>query len=507
MTVGAGTASSTQSLADRVARGAAWIVGGRLLIRSLGLINTLILARLLVPEDFGLVAIGVTVMQLLQNVSDIGVSRTVVKFRDATREQYDTLFTLSLIRGLAVTSLMLLAAVLADNFYNDPRVTFVFLGVSVVPLFHALANPRFFEFERNLDFSKQFWVGAADKLIGVAVSIFIAVVFRTYWAIILGLVVGTFAQILMSWVLRPYRPRLTFHSIRDVGGFTGWLAGISFVAALNNKLDILFLGKFVSPADLGAFFVGGSVASLPSDEVAQPIARAAYPGFSELQDDPVAMRNAYLRAAEALAFIAMPISFGVAFTASDLVALMLGEGWERAALMLQYFAPAAGLAVVVYATNAYAFAMGRARLVFYREIAVFLIRMPLFIAAAYFYGLVGAAVACGAGRLLIMALNADLYARLSGGAFYEPFWRARRPIAGVAVMAGYFLFFRGAMMLDELPVVVRLAADALAGSALYFLTVFTLWRAEGAAAGFEKLILKKVDAFYSSTSDNRVRSS
>ena len=135
---------------------------------------------------------------------------------------------------------MLLAAVLADNFYNDPRVTFVFLGVSVVPLFHALANPRFFEFERNLDFSKQFWVGAADKLIGVAVSILHRGGFSHILGDYSGLVVGTFAQILMSWVLRPYRPRLTFHSIRDVGGFTGWLAGISFVAALNNKLDILF---------------------------------------------------------------------------------------------------------------------------------------------------------------------------------------------------------------------------------------------------------------------------
>ena len=497
MTAETNTSSQTPTLTDRVARGAAWIIGGRLLVRSLGLINTLILARLLVPEDFGLVAIGVTVMQLLQNITDIGVSRTVVKFQKATRAQYDTLFTISLIRGVAVTAVMLLAAVLADNFYNDPRATFIFFGLSVVPLLHALANPRFFEFERNLDFSKHFWVGATDKLIGVAVSIVIAVVFRTYWAIILGLVAGTLVQSMMSWALRPYRPRLTFASIREVGGFTGWLAGISFVAALNNKLDVLFLGKFISPADLGAFFVGGSIASLPSDEIAVPIARAAYPGFSELQGNPAAMRSAYLRAAEGLAFVAMPAAFGVAFTAHDLVALLLGEGWEKAVLMLQYFAPAAGLAVVFYATNAYAFAMGKARAVFVREVAVFFIRMPIFVAAAYYFGLMGAALACGFGRLLIVILNAGLYARLSGGAPYEPLWRSRRPLAGVAAMSVYFLLFRDAAALDDWPLVARFAMDAIVGASLYFLTVFALWRFAGAPNGFEKLVLSKAGALLS----------
>ncbi len=499
MSIGAGeidvAAPEKPSLTGRVMRGAAWMIGGRVVVRALGLINTLILARLLVPEDFGLVAIGVTVMQLLQNITDIGVSRTVVKFRHAGCEQYDTLFTISLIRGLVVTAVMLFAALLADNFYNDPRATVVFFGISVVPLLHALMNPRFFEFERELDFSKQFWLEAADKLLGVAVSIAIALVFRTYWAIILGLVAGTFAQMVMSWVLRPYRPRLSFAAAREIGGFAGWLAGLSFVAALNNKLDVLFLGKFVSPADVGAFFVGGSIASLPSGEIAIPMARAVYPGLSELQGDAGAMRRAYLRSAEALAFIAMPASFGVAFIAPDLVALLLGAGWERAALMLQYFSPAAGLAVIFYATNAYALAMGRARLIFLREVLVFFIRMPIFVAAAYFYGLLGAAIACAVGLLVIASLNAGLYARLSGGSPFEPLWRARRSLAGVAVMGLYFIVLRDHVAtIDDWLLAARLMVDAIAGAGLYFITVLTLWRIEGAPDAIESVAINQVNA-------------
>lgn len=483
------------SLAGRVIRGAVWIIGGRVFVRALGLINTLVLARLLVPEDFGLVAIGVTVMQLLQNITDIGVSRTVVKFRDAGRAQYDTLFTISLIRGAAVSSIMLAAAFLADNFYADPRVTVIFFGIAIVPLFHALMNPRFFEFERELDFTKQFLLEAADKLIGVAVSITIAIIFRTYWAIILGLVSGAFAQMIMSWLMRPYRPRLSFSAVREIGGFAGWLAGLSFVAALNNKLDVLFLGKFVGPADVGAFFVGGSIASLPSGEIAIPMARAIYPGLSELQGDANAMRNAYLRAAEALALIAMPASFGVAFIAHDLVALLLGPGWERAALMLQYFSPAAGLGIIFYATNAYALALGRARLLFLREVLVFFIRMPIFIIAAYLYGLVGAAIACAIGLLVIAAFNAGLYARLSGGSALEPLWRARRSLVGVAAMAVYFLLLRGQLgAMADLPLAGRLFADAIVGGGLYCATVCSLWRLEGAPKSIERLVINQANA-------------
>lgn len=487
-------APGTRSLSDRVMRGAVWIIGGRFFVRALGLINTLVLARLLVPEDFGLVAIGVTVMQLLQNITDIGVSRTVIKFRDAGRAQYDTLFTISLIRGVAVSAVMLIAAMFAENFYSDPRVAIIFFAIAGVPLFHALMNPRFFEFERELDFSKQFLLEAVDKLLGVAVSITIAVVFRTYWAIILGLVTGAFAQTVMSWMLRPYRPRLSFASIGEIGGFSGWLVGLSFVAALNNKLDVLFLGKFVSPADVGAFFVGGSVASLPSGEVAIPMAQAIYPGLSELQGDNAAMRSAYLRAAEALALIAAPASFGVAFVAHDLVALLLGPGWERAALMLQYFSPAAGLGVVYYATNAYALAMGRARLLFWREVLVFIIRMPIFIVAAFLYGLVGAAIACAIGLLVIAALNAGLYVRLSGGAPFEPLWRARRALAGVAAMAAYFVFLRGHVQgLDSLPLAARLCADAIVGAGVYGAAVWGLWRAEGAPESIERLVINQAN--------------
>jgi O-antigen/teichoic acid export membrane protein len=193
----------------------------------------------------------------------------------------------------------------------------------------------------------------------------------------------------------------------------------------------------------------------------------------------------------------MPASFGVAFVAQDLVALLLGDQWSRATVMLEYLAPAAGIMVILSATNAYAMAQGRARLIFARETAVFLIRTPLFITATVFYGLFGAALAAAASLLLISALNAGLYARLSERSALEPFWRARRSFLGVAAMAGYFFLLRDNLaIIDMLPLALRLGADVLAGIGLYLGALLVTWRVEGAPPGIEQLAMERLSAIW-----------
>ncbi|WP_411818960.1 lipopolysaccharide biosynthesis protein [Hyphococcus formosus] len=482
-------------LGERVARGAAWIILARFVIRTLGLINTLILARLLVPADFGIVAVGLALMQLLQNVSDIGVSQTVVKFRKAGRVTFDTLFTMSAIRGAIVCALLLIAAPMAGHFYDDPRAVNVFLLVSIVPVFHALINPRFFEFERDLDFSKEFMTTALNKLLGIVFSITIAVIFQSYLAILAGLIVSAFSQTVLSYIVRPYLPRFTLKAFKELFGFTGWLTGVSFMAALNNKLDMLFLTKLIGPTNAGAYYLGDSIAALPSQEVATPIARAIYPGLSELQSKPENMREAYLRGVEVLGLIAMPAAFGSSFVAADLVAILLGDQWELAVPMVKYFTPVAGLMVLFSATQGYAMACGRTQLIFLRELIYFIIRMPIFIWASAVYGLMGAVLATAAGGVLHMLLNLSLFSRISGRPFYELIFRVRRSFAGVAVMALYFVFIRPEIdAIEMLPLLPRFVCDVAVGAGLYMIGLVGFWFAEGRPAGVERSLWRQISS-------------
>lgn len=478
------------NLRDQVAKGAGWIVAARFAIRVLGFVNTIVVARLLAPEDFGLVAIGVTTMQLLQGFSDVGVSQAVIRFKDADDRDLNTLFTLSAIRGVLVATLLVAIAPLAANFYDDPRVLGVFLGVALYPLVVGFINPKFFEFERNLDFTKDFIVTTINKLAGVAVSITIAFMFRTYWAIILGLVTGGIVQLALSYIMRPYAPRLTFTSFKKVIGFSGWVTGVSFFAALNNKLDALIVARFASTEDAGNYYVGLQLSELPSTELASPIARAIYPGFSALQEQAGEMKRAFLHGVEAMGAIALPAAFGFAFIAEDLVQLLLGDKWANASPVIKIIAPIMGFQTLFVATQFYAMARDMTKFVFYREFFFFFLRAPLLVWATIEHGLMGAVYACAVMGIVHATLNLMLYARISGGSFFEPLWAARRSLAAAVLMSAYFLVFRPHIsVLDDAPSAMRLLADAIAGAVVFIGGMLAMWRAEGKPNGVERSVL------------------
>ena len=486
------SADDLATLQGKVAKGTGWIIATRLAVRLTGFINTLILARLLVPADFGLVAIGVAAMQLLQNLTDVGLAQAVIRFRDATRDDLNTLFTMSVIRGLVSALLLCAIAPLSVQFYDDPRVFWVFLTVALYPLLIGFLNPRFYEFERDLDFTKEFLVTGLNKLAAVAVSITIALTFRSYMAIILGLVAGGLVQLLLSYAVRPWRPSFSLASFRKVFAFTGWLTGVSFMAALNNKLDALLLGRFIGPAGTGTFYVGEQLAELPTREMGEPIARAIYPGFSSLQSTPDKMRETFLQGVTALAATALPAAIGFAFVAEDAIALLLGQKWENVVPVIEFITPVLGLQTLLLASQGLAMAQDRVKLVFWREFLFFLIRTPIFVWAALSYGLMGAIYAVAVTGLIHVSLNLWLYQTLNHRPFWEPLWAARRSLLAVTAMAAWFVWARPATPVETLPLLARLGADILSG-ALVFLTVqYALWRFERQPEGIEKTLADRL---------------
>jgi PST family polysaccharide transporter len=483
-------ASSPQpSLTARVARGAGWIVAGRGVMGLLGFLNTVIVARLLLPDDFGVVAIGLGAMQILTNVSDIGVSQAVIKFRDAGRDDLDTLFTLSMIRGLIIAAALVGLAHPAAAFYGEGRVFWVFCGAALYPLFTGLINPKFFEFERDLDYSKEFIATVIFKLAGVIVSIAVAVIYRSYWAMILGLAANGFVQMLLSYIMRPYRPRLTLVSFKKVFGFSGWLAGVGIMSALSNKLDPLIIARAMGATGAGHYFMGMQLAELPTRELAFPASRAIYPGLSELQGDPLRARDAYLKGVEALAAFAMPAAIGFALIARDLIPFLLGDDWADAVPVVEIVTPVMGAQMPFLATQFYAMALGATRLVFFRELAFFLIRTPVFIAATLAHGLKGAAAAVAACGVLFIALNLTLYARVAGDALWRPLWRVRRSLAASAAMAGVILALRASGAIEPFAPLLRIAVEIALGAGVYLAAHGMLWRLEGEPEGVERALL------------------
>ncbi len=477
-------------LTARVMRGAAIIVAGRFFLRIIGLVNTILLARLLTPEDFGLIAIGVVIIQILENMSDLSISRAVVKFRDASSEVFDTLFTISLIRGVIVMGIMFALALPAAAFYEDVRITNIFLALGLVSMVKSFRNPRFFEFERDLDFSREFIVSILTKIASVAVSIIVALIFRTYWAIILGIAAGTTMEVILSFVFRAYRPRLSFKAFNQLIGFMGWLSASSVVIALNNKIGPLVLGRIVGAGPTGSYYIGVQLSNLVGREFAAPIVRALYPGLSSLQGQHLRMRNAFLRGVEAMAAIVAPAAFGLSFISKDATTLVLGEGWDMAAMVLAVLSPIYGLTGMLSGGQSLAMAAGKVRPVFFRELYILIIQLPVLIYTATHYGLEGALWGSVCTGIIYIGLQSRLYAMTVDDHWWRPFWIARRGLGALIPMSIWFWGIRPEVMaIEKLPLIARLLTDCATGALLYGSTLLALWLLEGRPDGFERQVL------------------
>ncbi len=488
---GAHEADGEGGVGGRVARGAAWIAGGYFGLRVIGLANTLIVARILAPDDFGVVAIGVTLMQLLQNFSDIGVAQAVVRYDKAGRREYDTLFSLSVLRGLLIAAILIASGAVAPAFFDDARMAPIFAVMAATAFVLGLENPRFHEFQRAIDFRREMLVMTAEKIVMAAISISIAVVYQSYWAIILSILIGAVVKTALTYALRPYAPRLGFAAFRDLIGFTGWLTGLGIVVAVNNKVSPLILGRLLGPSLTGVYSIGATIAYLPGSDIAEPVARALYPGLSSLKEAPEKMKAALLQGVEALSAIALPASVGCAFVATDLVAVLLGGQWDDAVFVVQVYAPTVGLTAVFHLVTEYAVARGATRLACVRELIYACLRFPIFIWATIAYGFQGAVWSLAISGVLHAAMNAWLYAQLTRESPSALLVRLFRPTVGVAAITVYFLMVRPNLPeIESASAPVRLLTDMLAGVIFYAAAVFAAWRASGAPEGVEAALVR-----------------
>ena len=274
---------------------------------------------------------------------------------------------------------------------------------------------------------------------------------------------------------------------------------MSFLAALNNKLDVPILARLTGAGGAGVFFLGVQLSEMIPGQIGMPLTRALYPGLTALERDLERMRKAFLEGVSALGAVAMPAAFGFAFVATDLTYLLLGEKWSGVAPVIHILAPVIGLQSLFYGVQSYAVALGLTKLVFFRELLFFVVRFPIFLWAALNHGLKGAVIAVAWLGIFHVVLNLAIYARASGRPFWEPLWGARRSFGAIAAMMVYFALARANLApIVEAPVLLRLGLDVLIGGSIYVASHSLLWIAEGKPDAVEKRILAALSSIRTS---------
>ena len=367
----------------------------------------------------------------------------------------------------------------------------VALGLTMA--LNGAINPKLVLFERGVDSSQSLYYGLGSKVAGVVAATVVAVVYRSYWALVAGLIVSQVSGLALSYVLKPFRPRIMWKHARELWSFSVWLTFSQIVNTLNRRFDQLLIGGIFSARKPRLLRVGQSfLASYdgrdqPSD--ANPGSR-----FSAFKHDKARFRSAFSLAQALMSAIALPVAFGWALVADPMVRLTMGEKWLPAVIMVEFIACVAGMETLSNSVRPLALAMGEPRKIFHRDAAFLLVRMPLIVIGMSEAGLLGmVCVRTVTGSIYTLA-NMLLVTRLIGIPVQTQIMRNLEHYFATAIMVIVVMLVRPLTSggTDMAGLMIKIATLASVGALTYVATIFLLWKAANYPDGPEREVLRAI---------------
>lgn len=469
--------------------GTSWMVVMRWVIRGIGLVSTIILARILQPEDFGLVAMASITIGLVETFLAFGVDMVLIQNPDARREDFDTAWTLRILQGSVAAVVVLAGSPLAVRYFDDPRLLPILWSLAAGLVIGSLSNIGTVMFRKELQFDREFRFEVMKKVISFGVTIAAAVILRNHWALVIGMVTSSVSATVLSYLVHPYRPRVSLVAFSRIWSFSQWILVTNVGYYFETRSDELIVGGQLGARQMGLYSIGSEIAQLPTTEIAAPVARAIIPGFAQLQNEKERLRAAYANLFGAILFVAVPSGLGLALIADQLVPLALGEQWVDAIPLVKVLAVLGVIRITYGNAMNLMMAVGQVRavaLLTWGSVITFFVSAWLVVDSL---GLIGVATV----KLLINAVLLIFGLRIVI-AHLGLVGRELSAVAWRPLVAGCLMYSTLSALFTRLslPGAGGLLVEIAAGAAAYSALVFLLWRMAGKPAGIESLLLSQI---------------
>jgi lipopolysaccharide exporter len=485
-------AHASRSLMARAAHGFAWVFAWRMATRVMGLGSTLILVRLLAPAEFGIVAIALSFIGSIDQFSQIGVEEALVRMPSPDRRHYNTAFTMIAVRCALIAVIVVIAAWPVATFLKDPRLAPIMLAIAGVTAIAGLENIGVQDFRREMRFDQEFTYQAVPRLAGITATIVVALIWRDYWALIIGTAVTRVFRVGMSYVMHPMRPWFSLAAWRDLIGFSLWTWAICVARVARDQPSTFIIGRALGPAGVGMISVGSEIALLPFTEIVMPMGRSMFSAFAVARRSGEDVEAIFRRLTGMTAVLTLPASIGLALVAEPLVRLMLGPAWMEAAPLLQLLAVGSALTVLGQACHAQFDAFGLLRQDFSVILFGAVARTGLVAALVPEFGLMGAAVGVALSLVLEPLAYLVLKSRVlpfSARALAGVVIRPSLAAAGMAAVVSRLDLAKAATSETVAGLILPLAAAVLVGAVSYAGVMLGLWLIAGKPAGAEADLL------------------
>ncbi len=456
--------------------------------RLLGLFSVLVLARLLAPTDFGLVAIATLFVSLLDVLFAFGLENALVQQRDTTDEDLNTAWTLQVIQKSLIALGVLALSAPAEEYFNEPRLPETMYVIAAITFAQGFRNIGVVRFIKELDFRAQFGFEIAPRIMQVIVAIAAGVALRSYWALIAGLIVGALTSVVVSYAIVTYRPRFSLLGIKRLWSFSAWSMLLSLGNFLLYRAEEGIVGANGRTHQLGVYNMASELAQLPSTELMAPLNRVLFPAYAKLQQDIPRLREAFLRGLHGIALLLCPAAVGCAVLSFDLVPVLLGDQWLESSPLMIGLACYGLLRGLFITNNPALIASGNISFIAKLAGGLGLVTLPAAYVALNHIGIAGVIGA----KVLVMSLGLAV-------SYYKVcrILNCRRRAIGVALLSpmvasvamGGIVLFATAQFTSHL---ARLAVGIPTGVLAYACFVLLLWLAAGKPQGIESELLARV---------------
>ena len=369
--------------------------GFRGMSRLIALGRTAILARLLLPVQFGAFGVATLVLAFLEVFTETGINIFLIQENKDIDDYIDTAWIISIIRGIVITLFIILLARPIALFFDSPDSYNLILLISVVPLLRGFLNPSVIKFQKNLEFNKEFYMRTSVFVFESITAVILAYLTRSAIALAWSFIFGIILELILSYILVKPIPKFSFEfkKAKKIIERGKWVTASGVFMYLSQQGDDAFVGKIINVASLGLYQMAYKISTLPLTEVTQVVGKVTFPVYTKIANDTARLKRAFIKTVVAMSIVIIPIGLILFFFPREVITFILGPNWLGAQDVLRVLAIFGIIRALIGAPNAVFYALKKqkwtAHVLFAQLVGLALFIYPL----TKSMGIVGAGIA------------------------------------------------------------------------------------------------------------------
>ncbi len=385
--------STDGSHREKIIRSGYWLGSATFIAKLSDLTRSIVLARLLTPDAFGIMSIVLIASNGIDIFTQFNFKAALIHKQDNIEESMDTAWVLNILRGFVLFACIYLSAPYIAYFYKEPIISTALRIYSGIVLLNGFVNINMLLFDKALDFKKLAFLRICISTSKLLVSVALALLLRNIYALVYSAVLAVLIELLLSYSIQRKRPRFRFRidAAKSLFSYSIFISGIGILLFITVQIDDALIGSVLGMTALGYYTYAYKLANLPSSHISGVLSQVLFPAYSSIQHDIDYMKSIFLKALKFISFISIPLSVGLYASGDMFVYVFLGKGWMPIVSALRILCIFGALRSIGSTTSPVFQATGKPNILF----NVMLIKLTLILAIiyplTYYFGIEGAA--------------------------------------------------------------------------------------------------------------------